>query len=467
MFETVQMPFWLAFLLVAFAIIAAVDRLLMPSVRWYLRRRFNRAIERLNDHLQLQIQPFKLTQRRVMIDRLLYDPKVMDAVTDHAIEHEIPREVAAEKAGTYAREIVPSFSVFAYFGFAIRVCRMVSEALYRVRLGFIDDTALRSVDPNATVVFVMNHRSNMDYLLVTYLAAERSALSYAVGEWARVWPLQQLIRSLGAYFVRRKSRNPLYRKVLARYVQMATEGGVSQAIFPEGGLSLDGRPKGAKLGLLSYILDGFDPETSRNVVFIPVGLNYDRVLEDRVLTNVDPDGERHFEFRVSVFLGFIWRQIWLSITRRFYRFGYACVSFGQPVSLKSFLKENNLKPAAAAEALGAGLMQKVSRVIPVLPVPLVASVFANATEPLSRLEVKARAHQLLQDLTQSGAHIHLPHEDEDDAIEVGLRILHSRHIVTEIEGQFQTNPPDQNLITYYANSIQHLISADAQQNYIS
>jgi len=112
-------------------------------------------------------------------------------------------------------------------------------------------------------------------------------------------------------------------------------------------------------------------------------------------------------------------------------------------------------------------MQKVSRVIPVLPVPLVASVFANATEPLSRLEVKARAHQLLQGLTQSGAHIHLPHEDEDDAIEVGLRILHSRHIVTEIEGQFQTNPPDQNLITYYANSIQHLISADAQQNYIS
>lgn len=467
MFETVQMPFWLAFLLVAFAIIAAVDRLLMPSVRWYLRRRFNRAIERLNDHLQLQIQPFKLTQRRVMIDRLLYDPKVMDAVTDHAIEHEIPREVAAEKAGTYAREIVPSFSVFAYFGFAIRVCRMVSEALYRVRLGFIDDTALRSVDPNATVVFVMNHRSNMDYLLVTYLAAERSALSYAVGEWARVWPLQQLIRSLGAYFVRRKSRNPLYRKVLARYVQMATEGGVSQAIFPEGGLSLDGRPKGAKLGLLSYILDGFDPETSRNVVFIPVGLNYDRVLEDRVLTNVDPDGERHFEFRVSVFLGFIWRQIWLSITRRFYRFGYACVSFGQPVSLKSFLKENNLKPTAAAEALGAGLMQKVSQVIPVLPVPLVASVFVSATEPLSRLEVKARAHKLLQELTQSGAHIHLPHEDEDDAIEVGLRILHSRHIVTEIEGQFQTNPPDLNLITYYANSIHHLIPTATKQNYIN
>lgn len=47
------------------------------------------------------------------------------------------------------------------------------------------------------MVFVINHRSNMDYILVTYLVAERSALSYAVGEWARVWPLKQLVRAMG------------------------------------------------------------------------------------------------------------------------------------------------------------------------------------------------------------------------------------------------------------------------------
>ena len=86
----------------------------------------------------------------------------------------------------------------------------------------------------------MNHRSNMDYVLVAYLAASRSALSYAVGEWARIWPLQTLIRSLGAYFVRRRSGDPLYRRVLARYVQAATTGGVVQAVYPEGNLSRDG-----------------------------------------------------------------------------------------------------------------------------------------------------------------------------------------------------------------------------------
>ena len=106
-----------------------------------------------------------------------------------------------------------------------------------MRVGFTDEAGLAAVDPKSSVVFVMNHRSNMDYILVAYLAATRTALSYAVGEWARIWPLQTLIRSLGAYFIRRNSGNPLYRLVLERYVAMATEGGVVQAIFPEGGLT--------------------------------------------------------------------------------------------------------------------------------------------------------------------------------------------------------------------------------------
>ena len=107
-----------------------------------------------------------------------------------------------------------------------------------VRYGEV--TALESVTVTiprgSTVVFVMNHRSNMDYILVAYLAADRTALSYAVGEWARIWPLQTLIRSTGAYFVRRNSGDPLYRRVLERYIHMATSSGVTQAGRPATGV---------------------------------------------------------------------------------------------------------------------------------------------------------------------------------------------------------------------------------------
>ena len=216
----------------------------------------------------------------------------------------MPREVAMEKVKRYANEIVPSFCAYAYFRVGTRIARSISQMLYRVRIGFRNDDALAAVDPASSVIFVINHRSNMDYVLVTYVAATSSALSYAVGEWAQVWGLRGLIRSMGAYFINRDSREALYRKVLARYVHMATAAGVTQAIFPEGGFSRDGRLRPPKFGLLSYMVAGFDPHGPRDVVFIPVAVNYDRVLEDRMLTSVasaEPGKKPVFGFNAGGF----------------------------------------------------------------------------------------------------------------------------------------------------------------------
>ncbi len=281
MTQTVQLPLWLLLLILAFAAVTFASHFLFPSVRWFFRRRLEKAVARLNTRLERPIQPFKLARRFDMIERLSYDPQVLQAVAEHARSEDIPESVAAEQARRYAREIVPSFSASAYFGFAIRAARFLSNALFRVRLSH-EDKRLGEIDREATVIFVMNHRSNMDYVLVTYLAADRSALSYAVGEWAQVWPLSRLIRAMGAYFIRRRSRNALYRRVLARYVALATDAGVTQAMFPEGGLSRTGALLPPKHGLLKYIVEGAR-DAERDVVFVPVALNYDRVLEDRNL----------------------------------------------------------------------------------------------------------------------------------------------------------------------------------------
>jgi len=114
----------------------------------------------------------------------------------------------------------------------------------------------------------MNHRSNMDYVLAAYLAADQAALSYAVGEWARIWPLSALIRAMGAYFVRRDSKDELYRRVLERYIAMATEAGVPQAVFPEGGLTRDGLMREPKARVIDYMMRGFRIEGERDLVFV-------------------------------------------------------------------------------------------------------------------------------------------------------------------------------------------------------
>lgn len=439
---TVEIPIWLFLLILAFAAITFASHFLFPSVRWFLRRRMERVVARINARLERPIHPFKLARRTDMIQRLVYDPQVTEAIVDYARAEGVREDVAFEKARDYAREIVPSFSATAYFGFAIRAARWLSRSLYEVKLIRKDAGAIAEIDPEATVVYVINHRSNMDYVLVTYLAAESSALAYAVGEWARVWPLSGLIRSMGAYFIRRKSRDDLYRRVLARYVAMATAGGINQAMFPEGGLSLTGELATPRVGLLKYIVDGWDAE-GRDVVFVPVALNYDRVLEDRVLIAAGKSGERRFRGRLGEALAFLGRHVWLRITGRFRRFGCAAVSFGPPVTMRDFVRERGRKP----EALATLLMGRIAQVMPVLAVPLVAQVLRDGGVR-SEAEITEAARQITP-------------EAAEELVPLGLKALLTRRLIREMPGGYEILPEQADAVAFYANSIAHLDQAHA------
>jgi len=467
---TVTVPTWFFMVMLALAAWAVLDRLLLPGVRWYFRRKVNRVIQEINVRLRIELPQFKLTRRQVLIDRVFHDAMVQEAVAREAKEKEIPMNVLLARVDRYAREIVPSFNAYLYFRVGYWLAKRAAQLLYRVRLGYTDTAALAAVHPRSSVVFVMNHRSNMDYVLVAFLAAERVALSYAVGEWARIWPLQQLIRSMGAYFVRRGSGDPLYRIVLQRYVQMATEAGVPQAVYPEGALTADGRLRPPRLGLLDYMLKAFDPRGERDIVFIPVGINYDRVLEDRtLLRRLDAAAPRRGAlYAVCTALAFVGSNLWLMATGRWYRFGYACVNFGSPLSMRAWVAERKLDFRALAEAdrhreverVARHIMTAVAGLVPVLPVSLVATVFAgDRHRAYSELELKSEVYELIRRLESAGAHVYVPRGDLDYAVGVGLRMLTLRRIVNESEGLYRSAPSERALLAYYANAIEPLVSA--------
>jgi glycerol-3-phosphate O-acyltransferase len=310
----------------------------------------------------------------------------------------------------------------------------------------------------------------MDYVLLTFMASSRASLSYAVGEWARIFLLQSIIRAMGAYFIRRNSGNELYRRVLARYVNMATRQGVTQAVFPEGGLSRDGKLRPPRLGLISYMISDFDADIDRDVVFIPVGLNYDRVMEDRILTSKRENEATGRQFRVSAasIFGVIRQLIWLRIQGKLYRAGYAVASFGTPISLKAYLagKKLNLrklddeKRFAEIEKFGGELIVSIAKLIPAVPVALVATVILKIDDSeISELELKSKVFELIQELEAKGTYSHIPREDRDYAVSTGLRMLTLRHIIEESdEGLYRVNPKEKILLEYYANSITHSIS---------
>ena len=448
MFDTIELPIWFVVIAAVFAAIAALERALIPSVRWYFRRRMQRVVNRLNARLDRPIEPFKLARRHDMVQRLLYHPDVMQAVNAHAHREGIPENVAFQQAKKHAREIVPSFSATVYFTVASTIARFLSETLYRVRIGRFD-AVLSGLDPKTTVVFVMNHRSNMDYVLVTYLAAQCSALSYAVGEWARIWPISLLIRAMGAFFIRRKSRGLLYRRVLARYVQMATQGGVTQAVFPEGGLSLDGRIAPPRLGILNYVISGWEPK-GRDVTFVPVSINYDRVLEDYILLAAGKRGQRRFGANISVIARFIGKQFWLWSTGRYRRFGYAAVHFGTPVSLSDFHKRTGVISSAV---LAREIMAQVEAGIPVLPIPLISLILVN-NAPLRAMELNAAFVAVMQAVEPE--YLQTTPEAWAEAAEAGVRNLMQRKLIVHEAGRYIVTEKGKSVLPYYAASLSHI-----------
>jgi len=467
MTQAITLPLWIFLALLALALLAALEWLLLPGLRWYFRRKVRGVMDEISVRLKIDIPPFKLTRRLALIDRLMSDPRVLSTVQDYAAEKKISHLAAMQMVNRYAREIVPAFNAYLYFRLGYWLSRKFARLFYRVRLGYMDAEALAGIAPKSTVVFVMNHRSNMDYILVSFLAAEQVALSYAVGEWARVWPLQGLIRAMGAYFVRRNSSDPLYRMVLQRYVQMATEGGVPQAVFPEGGLTTDGLLRDPKLGLLDYMLKTFDPAGERDLVFVPVGINYDRVFEDRSLfARRDAAAARAGLGRSArVIAAYLGRQLLRRTRGRSYRNGYACVNFGQPLSMRERGRATGVdfraldEPArrAAVARVGEELMEKIGQIVPVLPVPLVATVLLrNPQTALSELELKSALNELIRGIEALGAHVYVPRADRDYALDVGLRMLTLRRMVTEDDGLFRANPAELHALQYYANSIDHL-----------
>ena len=451
MTQTVQLPLWLFILIVLFAAVTALSHLLLPSVRWFFRRRFERAVARLNTRLTRPIEPFKLAQRHDMIQRLIYDPEVTREIVNYADENNVPENVAFQKAQEYAREIVPGFSAFAYFSFAMKVAKALANAVYRIRTADTNDAIIADLPKEATVVFIMNHRSNMDYVLVTYLASRSTTMSYAVGEWARVWPLSAMIKLWGAYFIRRKSYGALYRKVLARYVHMATQGGVTQAIFPEGGLSLTGALQEPKMGLLSYVVEAHEPE-DRDIVFVPVATNYDRVLEDRVLIAAGARGDRRFGARISVVVFAFFKKFWQRVRGKDTRFGTAAVAFGAPLSLRESHFERDV------DALSNEMMQRIAGMMPVLAVPLMARALLRGA-PVAEGEMLGVVRALMDQVPEHNRASLGQHLEADVAR--GLRGLRRRKIIVLKDGFWQVLPGEEDVLQFYARSVAHFFGEPA------
>jgi len=438
----------------------------LPSVSAATRRAARNAIRQFG----VRLDRYKLMRRGVIRGELLGDPVIAQALEQHCRAHGISQMEARVRVEEYVEEIVPFFNVLSYYRLGYNLARGLLRLLYRVSSEYQDRAVLDAIPRRDVVVYLMNHRSNADYVVVAFVLARAVSISYAVGEWARVWPLEYVFKSFGAYFIRRRYREPLYHTVLERYVQLITRNGVTQGIFLEGRLSRDGLLGLPKLGLLDYIARTLrDPGFDRDIWLVPVALNYDRVLEDRsLIQELLEDGRRPSRWRQ--FAGvtrFLLVNLARFLTGNLRRYGRAAVNFGTPFSLRRWVTDHpdvlDLPREARLpqlEGLARAVMDRIGGIMPVTPVPLVAAALLSFGRDLVRRD------DLLERLDEYRDHLmataaRLVHADQGVSaiVERAWKSLDLRRLVVAEGEAFLILPRQRPLLEYYANSIQHLLPA--------
>jgi glycerol-3-phosphate O-acyltransferase len=453
---------------IALLLAGAIALWTVRRTREAIRAWFHRTVLRVVHQFGVRIDRYKLVRRSVIRDELLLDDEVHAAIREHCRQHGLSEPAVRARVEAYIHEIVPFFNVLSYYKLGYNLARILVNLLYRAAITYADRERLETIPRRDVVIYLMNHRSNADYVVVAYVLAQGVSISYAVGEWARVWPLEYVFKTFGAYFIRRRYREPLYHTVLERYIQLITRNGVTQGIFLEGGLTRDGALQPAKIGLLDYIARTLrDERFDRDIWLVPVGINYDRVLEDRTLireleAGVDQPGRMKRLQRVASYAG--WNVVRL-LTGRLRRYGRVAVNFGTPLSLRSWVAGRpgvldlpKHERRAGIQALADAMRARIGAVIPVTPVPLTAAAFLSFGETLVRrsdlLERVAAYHDHL--IARDAKIVHAE-QDAAAIVARAWRTFQMRRLVAREGDAYVILPSQRPLLEYYANSIGHLL----------
>jgi glycerol-3-phosphate O-acyltransferase len=244
---------------------------------------------------------------------------------------------------------------------------------------------------------------------------------------------------------------------------------VTQGIFPEGGLSRDGKLRAPKLGLLDYICrTAADPDFDRDIWFVPVALNYDRVLEDRsLIRELVAEGDRPSRVAqlVTVVSYLVGNTVRL-LTGRLKRYGRVAVNFGTPLSLRAWLqtapadvltlpKEQRFPEL---ERLGREMLNRIGAIIPVTPVPLAAAALLSFGQTvISKNALLERMDQLRDRLKEVNGKVVRGGSRIAEIWDRAWRMLRMRRLV-HLDGESLVILPNgRPLLEYYANSIAHLL----------
>ena len=411
-----------------------------------------------------------LSHRRNLVKGLVHGPQVRQAIKDEAEREGISLEKAEAKALRYGNEIASDYAYTAVRFLEVVLSWFWNKIYDGIRVNHIEQ--VQDAVQGHEVIYVPCHRSHIDYLLLSYLLF-RNGLTpphIAAGINLNMPIIGGLLRRGGAFFMRRSFKgNPLYTAVFNEYLHTLFSRGFPVEYFVEGGRSRTGRMLQPKTGMLAITLRSYLRSSRLPILFVPVYIGYERVLEGRTYLGELRGAEKKKE---SIF------DIFKVISALKQRFGQVWVNFGEPLKLDEFLdkeqpgwQQQNLAPDyrpqwlnETTNRLASRIAQGLNEAAAVNPVNLVALAMLSTSRQALDDRSLARILDLYQRLLRMvpySAHITLPEGDGDSLVayvkSLGL-LAEQKDALGNILYLDEQNAV---LMTYYRNNVMHIFALPA------
>jgi glycerol-3-phosphate O-acyltransferase len=283
-----------------------------------------------------------VSHRRNLVKGLVHGPQVRQAIIEEAEREGISLEKAESQALRYGNEIASDYTYTAIRFLELVLSWFWNKIYDGIKVNNLE--GVREISHGHEVIYVPCHRSHIDYLLLSYLLFTHGLTPphIAAGINLNMPVIGGLLRRGGAFFMRRTFKgNPLYTAVFNEYLHTLFSKGFPVEYFVEGGRSRTGRMLQPKTGMLAITLRSYLRSHRLPIVFVPVYIGYERVLEGRTYLGELRGAQKKKESFFDLFkvLGAL-KQ----------RFGQVAVNFGEPIKLSEFLDQQ--QPGWQTQELG-------------------------------------------------------------------------------------------------------------------
>ncbi|NNM13438.1 MAG: glycerol-3-phosphate 1-O-acyltransferase PlsB, partial [Gammaproteobacteria bacterium] len=220
-------------------------------------------------------------RRHAVIEEVVSAPSVQNVINKLQSEKK-PREKLEKDARKFVKEIAATYSHNT-----VRFLEGIFDWLWNKRYDGIKlegVNKIRELAANNQVVYVPNHRSHIDYLLLSYVMYKEGLMPphVAAGINLNMPVIGKILRNAGAFFMRRTfAGNQLYSTVFREYMKNIQQDDTPTEYFIEGGRSRTGRMLPAKAGLLSMSTRAFLQDPEKPLVFVPVFVGYEKLWEGK------------------------------------------------------------------------------------------------------------------------------------------------------------------------------------------